>query len=122
MPAPVSILLIGRDERLLETRCLVLEASGYKTTAVRELSELEEHFSRQAFDVLILCHSLRASDVQQAVATAATQPRPPKCLLLVTADIPADLALPVARVSSREGPARLLQAVASLLKPPTNRR
>ena len=54
-----TVLLVGDDEFLLETRAAVVRTTGAETLWCRSDSVLEiQH--RRPFDVVILCHSLPA--------------------------------------------------------------
>jgi hypothetical protein len=113
MTAPLSILLFGRDHRLLETRRWVLESAGYRAKTATEREELEHLLATECFAVLILCHTLSEADAEAAIALAHAGPSP-RCLSLAANDLYPDFSHPVARMSARSGPATLLATVQKL--------
>ena len=113
-----SILIFGRDPRLLETRRLILERCGYVVWTAGELATATLILAREDIRLLILCHTIAKEDCGLALALAhralATQ-----CLVLTAGrtgcvsdrsnqapDQRPDLSL-----DAREGPLQLIAAV-----------
>lgn len=120
MPALPSILVYGRDPRLLDTRRWVLEKAGYRVLTVQTLSEAERMAAVEPISLFLLCHTLPIEDCQKALAAANTI-RPEMKLLLMTANTPLCSQGPDERVlSAFDGPKALIGAVQELLpKSPT---
>jgi DNA-binding response OmpR family regulator len=68
MSVPISILLFGRDTRLLETRKRVLQSVGYRVYIASVLSAVSHMLREKEVDLLILCHSLPMVDRGRALA------------------------------------------------------
>ena len=66
----VEILCIGSDPHLLESRCLVLQSAGHKTTSLAT-SEALHALPTKTFDILIISASVSEED-RAALAEVAT--------------------------------------------------
>jgi hypothetical protein len=69
MTRPARVICFSRDERLLETRGWVLD-KHFDAAKVSSVAEIENLKNGEAFDLLILCHSLSEDDCRQACAIA----------------------------------------------------
>jgi len=79
------ILLAGSDCRLLETRAAVLAKTGAEVI-FRNAKETLRVLDRDAFDLVILCHSLPETDA--AVIVAKTHEKSPGTkILMVTSNL-----------------------------------
>lgn len=79
------ILLAGSDFRLLETRAAVLAKTGAEVIS-RNTKETLGILDRDAFDLVILCHSL--PDTDAAVIVAKTHEKSPGAkILMVTSNL-----------------------------------
>src|ERR1035437_3342853 len=110
-----SILVVGDDELLLETRAAVLRTIGAETFCCRGTSALAVQADRQC-DVVILCHSLPA-ELCAALAETIHACWPKTRLLLVTPTGAWEQAVentPVDAVSSAD-PQRLVLRTVELL-------
>jgi len=65
-----SILIYGRDRKLLETRRWVLETAGFQVSTTAKPTEVYQAMVAQHIDLFILCHTLSAEDQGTALATA----------------------------------------------------
>ena len=68
MSVPISILLFGRNTRLLESRKMVLQSVGYRVYVASDLSTASRMLGNVEIDLLILCHSLPMEDRGRALA------------------------------------------------------
>jgi DNA-binding NtrC family response regulator len=68
MSVPVSILLLGRITRLLESRKKLLQSVGYRVHMASDLSTARHTLRQTEIDLLILCHSLPMEDRGRALA------------------------------------------------------
>ena len=76
MNSHARVLVVSRDEMLLRTREMILGAFFHVEGAGRFV-EAKALLSRQSFDLIVLCHSLTASECEQLAALAREQnPRP----------------------------------------------
>ena len=115
MPQQPSVLLYGQDAQLLDIRRLVLERSGYRVDTKLNTAALDPPSSLMEADLLILCHSL--SNEQFAAALNVARARSPTLRTLVLtvghAGFPGQAA--ETAIDVMEGPARLVEAVRSLV-------
>ena len=115
MPAVPSILVYGRDHRLLETRGWVLEQAGYRVLTALTLAEAERIAEIETVGLLLLCHSLSVEDYEKAL-TAVSTIHPDIKRLLMTANTPLCPLSPDDRVlSAFDGPRALVAAVHELV-------
>src|ERR1700722_18841413 len=75
------ILLAGNDSRLLATRAAVLAKSG-ASVAYGDARETLDSLDREAFDLVVFCHSLLESDVVK-IADKAREKIPNAKILMV---------------------------------------
>jgi hypothetical protein len=68
MSVPISILLFGRNVRLLKTRQTVLESLGYRVYRACDLSTAKHMLLEKQIDLLVLCHSLSMEERGRALA------------------------------------------------------
>lgn len=85
MPSQARILLYGANARLLETRRMVLEKSGFQVYATTQLRELEKLMSAVPFELFIVGHTL-SSEQRANGLTAARTLRPEMKILLLVED------------------------------------
>lgn len=85
MPNPAYILVYGRDRKLLETRCLVLESTGGTVHATTKILEAERILRDEHPDLLVLCYTLTAAD-RAEILESAQQFCPGIRTLVLTAD------------------------------------
>lgn len=110
-----TVLLVGEDELLLQTRAAVLRTTGAETLCCRPDSALTAQQDREC-EVVILCHSL-AEDISSALAESFHVRWPKTRILLMTATRmweQADSDAAVDAISSAD-PERLIQRTAELL-------
>lgn len=111
-----SILVYGRDQRLLETRSWVLERAGYRVVLATDLAEAERLAKAEALEVAVLCHSLTAEE-SRAALTAFRRLRPEMRRLVMTVGVTAVAdGQQEAVLSAYDGPRRLLEAVERLTR------
>jgi DNA-binding response OmpR family regulator len=111
-----TVLLIGEDLTLLETRAAVLRSTGAEILCADPVSSFAVQQEREC-DLVVLCHSLR-EDICVALAEALRRHWPKTQILLVIPDRDGGFAEArdaVDGVSSTE-PERLIQKTAELLR------
>jgi DNA-binding response OmpR family regulator len=81
----LRILLAGSDCRLLATRAAVLSKTGATVTYHNATTTLEL-LDREAFDLVVLCHSLLSGEVAQIV-DKVHQKVPGTKILMVTSNL-----------------------------------
>ena len=69
MPTPPSILIFGRDSRLLETRRWVLERAGFVVSTVFDLESAMAGIDGKPVDLLILCYTISAAQCTSILDT-----------------------------------------------------
>ncbi len=114
MSSSSSILVYGRDQRLLETRSWVLEQAGFHVQTAMALGEAEQVMGNEPVEVVVLCHTLSSSERVEALA-AARRLRPGVQRMVMTADA---LTLPEdgqeETLSVYDGPRQLIRSVQQL--------
>ena len=107
----MSILVYGRDQRLLKTRSWVLEQAGFPVASVTGLADAEQVLQRHPVRVVVLCHTLSAEE-RLAALIASRRLRPGVQRMVMTADA---LTIPdegqEETLSAYDGPRRLITAV-----------
>lgn len=56
------VLAVGFDPSLMTTRVLVLQSAGYVVIKAWSFEEAVDHFRSGDFDLILLCHSVPATD------------------------------------------------------------
>ena len=112
---PTSILVYGRDQRLLETRSWVLEQAGFPVASVTGLADAEQALRRNPVGVIVLCHTLSAEE-RLAALGAAQRLRPGVQRMVMTADA---LVIPdegqEETMSAYDGPRKLIVTVQQMM-------
>jgi len=110
-----TILLVGEDELLLQTRAAVLHTVGAETITCRAAGALSL-LQQRRFQLIVLCHSI-ASDVCEAL-TEAIAARWPAARILMVSPIrlcDQESALPGIDAISSADPERLVGRTVELL-------
>lgn len=116
MPSPQpSILIVGSDSGLLESRRMLLERTGSPVWTALSYAGYEHIPSAEPIALLVLCHSLSGLERDRALALAAERWNPLQSLSLISGNIGATAAPGGRVVDAHDGPAHLLDAVAKLL-------
>ena len=110
-----SILVYGRDARLLETRRWVLEQETSRVWTAVTLSQFDLLESDDPIDLLILCHSLSTEDCEPAIALATARWPGIKILALFAGMKGCHPGSFAGAEDAARGPAHLLKAVAQLV-------
>ncbi len=116
MSSATSILVYGRDPRLIDTRSLLLRRAGYTVLAALSLSDVIDALPSGPVDLLLLCHSLMMEDCERAIALTRAEWPASRTLVLIAGlcgckDVKAD-----AFLYATEGPIKLLEAVSKLVE------
>jgi hypothetical protein len=113
----ISILQLGLDSSLLETRQLLLESRGYRTASFTKLSEVDRIDPKARIKLLILCDSLPLAELDSAIAFTTAKWPLLKVLVLVAfyGELPAAKTCVV--LETVRGPQTFLSTVESLLEP-----
>ena len=105
-----SILMYGRDRELLRTRTWVLETRGYHVVTASHLSDIPRIRDTEAFNLLILCHSVMESECEFVRIVAVSRwPSIVSLVLHAGSSGCSDLSDTIFNVG--DGPARLLLTV-----------
>lgn len=105
----LRVLCISRDQRLLETRQLVL-ITRYQATCVHNPEEIQDIPEHEAFDVLLLCHTLSQEECQRS-ADIARKRWPAIKVVAIWLGWPKSLEFADVPVSATEGPNSLFEAI-----------
>ena len=105
-----SILVLGRDMPLLDTRAWVLRQAGYRVKALAPWEVIPE---TESVDLLILCHTI-TEDERDALLLMATAQRPAIRMLCLTPTAGSLQGIPNI-FNSFDGPSKLIETVQKLL-------
>jgi hypothetical protein len=110
------VLVIGRDQQLLESRAWVMEKGDFEVLITTDLKQAEQLIAGKKVDFLMLCHSLGEEEATSIVRQVRID-RPNMPVLLLTS-IPRPFPLPVEIFDVRRGPRALLTRCAQVFAPP----
>lgn len=115
MTGSASVLILGRDAFLVETRRQVLEREGYRVVCVSDAAEVGRQFAANRTALLIICHTVPPYEVEIARFAAQSQSPPVPLLVLQTGATSLTDSSDTAQVLNvSSGPKGLLAATASL--------
>jgi ActR/RegA family two-component response regulator len=75
------VLVVSRDQMLLQTRALML-GTYFQVEAAGRVPEAEEAMRKRAFDLVVLCYSLSDDEYRKMLDLCLSQDSPPKVLTL----------------------------------------
>jgi len=75
------VLVVSRDQMLLQTRALILGAY-FQVESAGRVPEAELAMSRIEFDLVVLCHTIPDDEYQKVIELIDRQKRRPKVLIL----------------------------------------
>lgn len=114
MCAHPQILVVSRDQMLLQTRRLIL-GTYFDVQSAGRVSEAGSVLSKNDFDLIVLCDTLTDAECQQ-IATMVEDHRPKPTLLSILGPGTKDHDRQVGRkVNINGGPLQLLKECADLL-------
>ncbi|MGO9337266.1 MAG: hypothetical protein ACLPY1_07140 [Terracidiphilus sp.] len=76
-----QVLVVSRDQMLLQTRALLL-GTYFRVEAAGRVPEAETAMRKQAFDLVILCYSLSDDEYRRMFDLCRSQDPPPRILTL----------------------------------------
>ena len=110
-----SILIYGRDARLLETRKWVLQSRGYRVVTIPSLADIDLLPLAPPFALLILCHTLPAEEAEAATALASLRWPAIKALVMTIDKSRSPTGLLGQLLHTMGGPTNLLSQVGALV-------
>ena len=116
MPSTASVLLLGQDEQLLQTRRWVLESAGLQVYTATHFLALNRALADHQVDLLILCHSLTTEECDRAIAIVEAHPPKLKILALTTASSGTGATKADQAIDTAEGSKTLLSIVSGFMK------
>ena len=108
------VLVVSRDQMLLQTRQLILGAF-FQVHCAGRICEAEELISRNSFDLIVLCYTLPAAERREVMRLVAGMKRPPRILLMTPIGGMPEEASPDQATMTESGPYYLLKKTAELL-------
>jgi len=81
MKSDAQVLMVGKDEMLLQTRKLIL-GSYFQVDAAGRVSHAAQLMGERRFDLIVLCRSLSGHECERIAELADNQNPPPKILTL----------------------------------------
>jgi DNA-binding NtrC family response regulator len=112
-----SVLLYGRDSRLLHTRQMLLQRDGYRVWVATNLDEIDAISRVETVSLLMLCHSLTLQECGRTVAYCQSRWPLMKSLILTSPGSWCEAGGPHQVFDATQGPANLLIALEQLLQP-----
>jgi DNA-binding NtrC family response regulator len=113
-----QVLVVGRDQMLLQTRKLILGAFFQVETAGR-VPEAEGMMAGRAFDLVVLCYSLADDEFLKVIDLAQRQIPTPKILIMISAMVNRpDRSGCDQELASEEGPYAFLRKISEMLGQP----
>lgn len=109
-----KVLVISRDEMLLQTRQLILGAY-FQVSGAGRIQEAESFLKRCAFDLIVLCYSLSPSECLRVQELVRDQDPRPKILSLRAAGTEDPILECDAELMIEAGPFGLLKKSAEIL-------
>jgi DNA-binding response OmpR family regulator len=114
MSSSPSVLVVSRDQRLLQSRQLILGAF-FEVDGAGRIQEAERLLCKRRFDLIVLCYSLSNFDLEQMAGLVEQQVPQPKVLTLSAARSKV-IVTPTDRLHMLEaGPYHLLKRSAEIL-------
>lgn len=110
-----QILICGTDPTLLSTRRDVLRSVGFDVSTASRPEEIEGLIQVPTVDALVICHTLRPEQQQEALAVLHRYRPNAKSIVLTKSTTREISAHPDAFVSTAEGPKTLIQTLGRLL-------
>jgi hypothetical protein len=108
------ILVVSRDQMLLQTRALIL-GTYFQVEAAGRVPEAEAAMGKQAFDLVVLCYSLSDDEYRKLVELCLSQDPPPKVLTLHAAADARPRNGGGGECAVEQGPYQLLKTTAELV-------
>ncbi|MGF7179035.1 DNA-binding NtrC family response regulator [Tunturiibacter psychrotolerans] len=115
MVSPISVLVFGRDARLLETRRWLLEAAGYRVRTTAEYPEAIRILDAANIRLLILCHTLSTEECGR-VLTSVHRSQALKTLALTAGMCGCHDRMGTEVLDAMEGPAKFVSTVDKLVR------
>jgi hypothetical protein len=120
MARPISLVLYGRKQRLLDMRRRLLQEAGYQVWTAGKIPDVFAIITEEPIDVLILCHTLSPEECEWAIAFADVQSPPLKIVVLSARKSGYRGEVPQNGLDASDLPADLLAAMASLVGGPSS--
>jgi DNA-binding NtrC family response regulator len=114
MKSNAHVLIVGKDETLLQTRRLILGTFFHVETAGR-VSHAAGILTEQSFDLIVLCYSLTDDECQKVLEMVAYQDPQPQVLSMSTFGRPAAALGIHEELSAEDGPYALVKKCAQML-------
>lgn len=118
VPIPASILVYGRDLKLLQTRCMLLQMTGSKVLSAGVLTEAQQLLTEEHPDLLILCHTVSPDDASRLLSAPGTMSLRTRTVVLTAGGKKSSGFSGSEAVDVLDGPGVLLDRVTELLGQP----
>ena len=118
MPSLGRILLYGHDHALLVTRTLLFEKAGYTVRSTLSQQEAERFSDVEAFDLLVLCHTLNRGEQEQTMRAVHVLKPHQRGLALTNGRVPPSGDGTLMFADRLEGPGSVLACIEGLLPQP----
>ena len=108
------VLVVSRDQMLLQTRALML-GTYFQVQAAGRVPEAEEAMRKQAFDLVVICYSLSDDEYRKLLDLCRGQDAPPKILSLYAGNNGRHRAGGDGEYAVERGPYELLKKTAEMV-------
>ena len=108
------VLVVSRDQMLLQTRALIL-GTYFQVEAAGRVPEAEEAMRKQAFDLVVLCNSLSDDEYRKMIDLCLSQDPSPKVLTLHAGNNGSSRVGGDGDYAVEQGPYQLLKKTAELV-------
>jgi hypothetical protein len=111
------VLVVSRDQMLLQTRALILGAY-FQVESAGRVSEAEAAMAKSPFDLIVLCYSLSDGEYQKLIELCRSQTSRPKILALHAPNNGRPRPGSDGEYAIEQGPYELLKKAAEVLEYP----
>lgn len=109
-----SILAVGQDDFLLNTRSSVLRTAGYVVKPVVSLTQAFHQFLKGDFDLVLLCHSIPLQERDRLICAIRASGSP--VAILVVAPVRQECSRGLANALIDGHPTALIQGIGNALR------
>lgn len=114
MAMAANVLVYGKDERLLDTRRMVLEKSGYCVRMASKLTDIG-YVDEVDVELLILCYTVSMEECGRAIARCQVRWPAAKSLFLSVGTMEGARSLSSEVLNALDGPEKLISTVGKIV-------
>jgi hypothetical protein len=115
MADAAHVLIYGKDERLLDTRSMILEKCGYRVRVALKLSDIASVGIAEDLRLLIFCHTVSLEECGRAIALCQVRWPAARTLFLSVGGMACETSLSSEVLDALDGPAKLISTVGRII-------